>query len=154
MGVILDVADGITVGDSACIEGSVISTRPPTAAFLGHEVKSRWPWSLSTSCCSTSQHGVEFCLGESKGVGRNAAEAAGYRWAGCSPDVMCSVVLNLSVGPAGLVSSGNSTRKFSIVPSVAMVFTLGTDHGAVMPGLDSDVNLSRRQLFLQSKRRP
>jgi hypothetical protein len=41
MGVILDVADGTTFGDTACVEGSVISTRPPTAVLFGYELKSR-----------------------------------------------------------------------------------------------------------------
>jgi hypothetical protein len=54
--------------------------------------------------------------------------------------------------PVGLVSSGNSTRRPSIVSSVAMVFTLGTNDGAVLPGVDSDATPSRRRLFLQSTR--
>ena len=38
MGIVMNVPNGITIGDSAGVEGSVISTRPPTAVFLGHEI--------------------------------------------------------------------------------------------------------------------
>jgi hypothetical protein len=41
MAVILDVENGITVGDSACVEGLLISKRPPNAVLLGHKLMSR-----------------------------------------------------------------------------------------------------------------
>jgi hypothetical protein len=40
VGIVLDVWDWVTVGDGASIQGSVISTRPPAAVLLGHEMES------------------------------------------------------------------------------------------------------------------
>jgi hypothetical protein len=54
--------------------------------------------------------------------------------------------------PVGLVSSGNFARRLSGGIPLALVFTLGTDVGAVWPGVNKDVTTSGRRLFLQSKR--
>ena len=56
--------------------------------------------------------------------------------------------------PVGFVSSRNSSRNLSVGVPPAMTLTLGTDCGAVRPGVDSEVTLSSRLLFLQSMRCP
>jgi hypothetical protein len=38
MGIVLNVPNGIAVGDRPGVESSVISTRPPTVIFLGHDM--------------------------------------------------------------------------------------------------------------------
>jgi hypothetical protein len=40
VGVVLCVWDWVSVGDSASVQGSVISTRHPTAILLEHEMES------------------------------------------------------------------------------------------------------------------
>ena len=74
-----------------------------------------------------------------------------YRWVGCYADVMRCVLLDLAVATCWL----GQTREFlqesgSLPPS--MTFTVGTDSGAMRPGVDSDVTPSSRRLFLQSRR--
>ena len=54
----------------------------------------------------------------------------------------------------GFVSSGNSCRRFSVGVPPAMTFTLGTDGGAVDPGVESEVSPLSRRLCLQSMRSP
>ena len=56
--------------------------------------------------------------------------------------------------PVGFVSSGNSSRRLSGDLPPAMTLTLGTDEGAVDPGVESEVTPSSRRLCLQSTRSP
>jgi hypothetical protein len=39
VGVVLHAWDSVPVGDSASVKGSVISTRPPTAILIEHEME-------------------------------------------------------------------------------------------------------------------
>ena len=57
------------------------------------------PWALGASGCTVLQHGVELGLGHGQTVWGKATRAAGYRRAGCCPDVVCSVVPHLAVAP-------------------------------------------------------
>ena len=56
--------------------------------------------------------------------------------------------------PVGFISSGNSSRMLSGGLPPTMTFTLGTDGGALRPGVDSEMAPSSRRLFLQSMRTP
>ena len=73
MGVVLYVWDYVSVGDSESVQGSEISTRPPTAVLLGYEMESGWPWSLGTSGCTVPQHGVVLNFGHGQAGRRKAA---------------------------------------------------------------------------------
>ena len=77
MGVVLYVWDWVSIRDSASVQGSVISTRPPTAVLLGLEMGGGWPWALGTSGCTVPQHGIELGLGHGQAVRSKAAWAAG-----------------------------------------------------------------------------
>jgi len=99
VGVVLYVWDWIPVRNGASIKGSVVSTGPPTAVLLQHEMEGGRPWTLGASGSAIPQHGVELALGDGQAVWCQAAWAAGYRWAGCCADVMHCVVLELAVAP-------------------------------------------------------
>ena len=71
----------------------------------------------------------------------------------CCENVVREVWAALRGIPDSLVSPGKSARRLSAGLSLLMFFTLGTDVGALWPGVDSDVTPQRR-LFLQSTRRP
>ena len=97
VGVILYVWYWIPVWDGASVQGSVVSTGPPTAVLLWHEMEGGRPWAFGASGGAILQHGVELGLGNSQTVWCQVAWAAGYRWAGCGADVMCCVVPDLVV---------------------------------------------------------
>jgi hypothetical protein len=100
MGVILDVRDGVAVRNGAGVQSTVVSTRPPTVVFLGHEMECRRPWTLGTPSCSIPQHGVKLCLCHSQAVTGESAWAEGCWWAGCGAYVVCCVVPHLTVRPS------------------------------------------------------
>ena len=81
VGVDLNVRAWIPVRDGASVQGSIISTWPPTAV-LGHEMASGRPWTLGASGCAVLQHGVELGLGHGQAVRFKPAWAAGYWWVG------------------------------------------------------------------------
>ena len=90
----------VPVRNGASIECSVVATGSPTAVLLGHEMEGRRPQALGTLGCTVPQHGVEFGLGHGQAVWGKAAWTAGYRRAGCCPDVLCCVVTYSAMVPS------------------------------------------------------
>ena len=78
----MNVRDWIPLMDGASVQGSVISTGPPTAVLLGHEMESGRPCALGASGCAVLQYGVELGLGHGQAVRFKPAWAAGYWWVG------------------------------------------------------------------------
>ena len=91
--------DWIPVRDGASVQGSVVSTGPPTAVLLGHEVEGGRAWAIGASGCAILQHGVELGLGHGQAFGMKVAWAAGYWRAGCCANVMLGVVPHLAIAP-------------------------------------------------------
>jgi len=89
VGVVLYVWNWKPVRDGASVQGSVVSTGPPTAVLLWHEMEGGQPWAFGASRGAVPQHGVELGLGDGHAVWCQTAWAAGYRRAGCCTDVMC-----------------------------------------------------------------
>jgi hypothetical protein len=52
VGVVLYMWDQIPVRDGVSVQSSVISTGPPTAVLLGHEMEGGRPWTLGVSGCA------------------------------------------------------------------------------------------------------
>ena len=102
VGVVLDVWDWIPVRDGPSVTGSIVSTGPPTAVLLRHEMEGGRPRALGAFDGAVPQHGVELGLGDGQAVWCQAAWAAGYRWAGCCADVMRCVVLDFAMAPSWL----------------------------------------------------
>ena len=105
VGVVLYVWDWVPVRDGASFKGSVVSTGPPAAVLLGHEIEGRRPWALGTSGSAVPQHGIKLGLGDSQAVWGQAAWMAGYRWARCCADVMRCIVPDLPMAPCWFCQS-------------------------------------------------
>jgi hypothetical protein len=73
VGVVLYVWDWIPVRDGPSVKGSVVSTGPPTAVLLWHEMEGGRPWALGASGSAVPQHGVELGLGNGQAVWCQAA---------------------------------------------------------------------------------
>ena len=73
VGVVLYVWDWIPVRDGPSVKGSVVSTGPPTAVLLWHEMEGGRPWALGVSGSAVPQHGVELGLGNGQAVWCQAA---------------------------------------------------------------------------------
>jgi len=100
VGVVLNVRDWIPVRDGASVQGSVVSTGPPTAVLLGYEMESGEPWALGASGSAVLQHGVELGLGHSQAVRNKAAWATGYWRPGGCAYVMCGAVAHFAMAPS------------------------------------------------------
>ena len=87
------------VRDGASVQGLVVSTGPPTAVLLGHEMESGQPLALGTSGYTVLQHSIELGLGHGQAVRIKAAWVVGYWWAGRCTYVMCGAVLHLAMAP-------------------------------------------------------
>jgi hypothetical protein len=151
-GIILYESDGVSIGDSSGVQfKTVIPILPPTVALLEYEMEGG-PWSLGASCCAVLQNGVELRLGHHQAVRSKAAWAAGYWRTGCSSDVVRGVVLHHAGGLCWSRQVRNFARRLFGGMPLALVLTLGTDVGAVWPGVTKDVTPLSRRLFLQSTR--
>ena len=93
------VWDWVPVGYNASVECSVVSTGPPTAVPVGHEMEGGQPWSLNASGCTVLQHDIELGLGCGQVIRGKTAWAAGYWWARCCTNVVDGVVPDLSMYP-------------------------------------------------------
>jgi hypothetical protein len=96
VGLVLYVWDWVYVRDGASVKGSVVSTGPPTAVLLGHEMEGGRPWTHGSSGCTVLQHGVQLGLARGQVVRIKAAWAAGYWRAGRCADVMCGVARDVT----------------------------------------------------------
>jgi hypothetical protein len=95
--VVLYMWDWIPVSDGVSVQSLVVSTGPPTAVLLGHEMEGGRPQSLGASGCAVQQHGVELGLGHGQAFRIKAAWAAGYWRAGCCANVVRGVVPHLAM---------------------------------------------------------
>jgi hypothetical protein len=100
MGVLVCMSNGVSVRDSTCAQGSVISIQPPMVALLGQEMEGRWPWSfVDVLCRAISQHSVELSRGHCQAVRSKAAWAADHWGSRCCVDMVNGVLLHLAVDP-------------------------------------------------------
>jgi hypothetical protein len=68
VGVVMDMPDGVAVGNGAGIEGSVIVTGTPPVVLLGNDVELRRPGTLGAASCAILQPGVELGFGDSEPI--------------------------------------------------------------------------------------
>ena len=154
MGVVLDVWYWIPVRDCVSVEGSLVSTGPPTVVLLWHEMEVGRQWAFGASSGAVPQHGVDLGLGVGHTVWCQAAWSVGYGWTGFCANVVCCVVPDVAVVPCWLGKTRELFQEAVWCCASSDDFKLGTDDGAVRPGVDSDVAPSSRRLFLQSTRSP
>jgi len=94
-------------------------------------MEGRWPWfRVDVLCCAISHHAVELSLGHCQAVRSKAAWAADHWESRCCADMVNGVLLHLAVDPP---PPRNSARRLSVGAALVMVFTLGTEVGAVWP---------------------
>jgi hypothetical protein len=96
VGVIMNILDGVAVGNGTGFEGSVIATGTPPIALLGYDVERRKPGTLGVASCAVPQHGVESALAM---LSRSRAKrpAVGDRLACYSPDVLDGVMADFAL---------------------------------------------------------
>jgi hypothetical protein len=58
VGVVMDMPDGVAVGNGTGVEGSVIATGTPPVVLLGYDVERRRPGTLGAASRAVPQHGV------------------------------------------------------------------------------------------------
>jgi hypothetical protein len=63
-GVVMDMPEGVAVGNGTGVEGSVIATGTPPVVFLGNDVECRKPGTLGAASCAFLQHAVELSFGD------------------------------------------------------------------------------------------
>jgi hypothetical protein len=83
VGVVMDMPDGVAVGNDTGVEGSIISTGPPPVVLLGYDVGRRRPGTLRAASCAILQHGVKLGFGDSEPIQCQSPWLAGDRWARC-----------------------------------------------------------------------
>jgi hypothetical protein len=153
VGVVMDMLDGVAVGNGTGIEGSVIATGTPPVVLFGYDVERRRPRTLGAASCAVPQHGVELGFGDSEPIRCQSPWSAGDRWARYSPDVVDSIMRTSRWTAAGRVRSGNSARRLSISVPPLMVLTLGISALAAWANTDSDMTPSSSR-FRQFTKRP
>jgi hypothetical protein len=77
VGVVMDMTDGVEVGDGTCVQYSVVAAGTPTVVLLGHDVKSGRPGTLLAASCAFPQRGVELGVGDSEPVRCQSPWSAG-----------------------------------------------------------------------------
>jgi hypothetical protein len=97
VGVVMDMPDGVAVGNCTGVEGSVIATGTPPVALLGNDVECRRPGTLGAVRCAILQHGVELGLCDSEPIQCQSPLSAGDRWARYSPDVVDSIMADFAL---------------------------------------------------------
>jgi hypothetical protein len=97
----MDMRDGVAVGNSAGVQGSVVTAGTPTVVLLGHDMECGGPRTFGAASCAILQHGVEFGLGNSEPVRCEATWSAGDWWARCGPDVVDRVVAHFMLKTSG-----------------------------------------------------
>jgi hypothetical protein len=79
VGVVMDMPDGVAVGNGTGVEGSVIATGTPPVVLFGKDVECRRPGSLGAASCAILHHGVEFVFGDSEPIRCPSPWSAGDR---------------------------------------------------------------------------
>jgi hypothetical protein len=97
VGVIMDMPDGVAVGDGTGVEGSVITTGTPLVGFLGYDVERRKPGTLGAASCAVPQRGVKLDFGDSEQIRCQLPWSAGDRWARYSPDGVDSIMADFAL---------------------------------------------------------
>jgi len=154
LGVVFDVWYWIPGRDGARVEGSVDCAGPPNVVLLCHEKEGGRPRTFGAYGGAVPEHGVEHGLGVGHTVWCQAAWSVGYGWTGFCANVVCCVVPDVAVVPCWLGKTRELFQEAVWCCASSDDFKLGTDDGAVRPGVDSDVTPSSRRLFLQSTRSP
>jgi hypothetical protein len=154
VGVVMDMPDGVAVGNGTGVEGSVIATGTPPVILLGHDVERRDQELLELRALPSRNMASNSALAIAN---LSSASRRGRQVTGGSGIVRMwwTVLWRTSLWtPAGLVRSGNSARMLSIGVPPVTVLTLGTSALAAWAGTDNDVTPSSSRLFRQSTKRP
>jgi hypothetical protein len=93
----MDMSDEVAFGKGKGVESSVIATGTPPVVPLGYDVERRRPGTLGAASCAILQHGVELGFGDSEPIRCQSPWLAGDRWAGCSPDVVDSIMADFAL---------------------------------------------------------
>jgi hypothetical protein len=78
------------------VECSVIATGTPPIVLLGYDVEHRRSGTLGAASCAILQHGVELGFGDSEPIWCQLLWLAGDWWARYSPDVVDSIMPDLT----------------------------------------------------------
>jgi hypothetical protein len=97
VGVVMDMPDGVAVGNGTGVEGSVIATGTPPVSLLGNDVECRRPGTLGAASSAVLQHGVELGFGDSEPIRYQWPWSAGDRWPRCSQDVVDSMMADFAL---------------------------------------------------------
>jgi hypothetical protein len=92
VGVVVDMADGVAVGNGPGIQRSVLSAWAPTVVLLGFDVEGGRPGALVSASGAFSQHGVELGFGDGEPVRCQSPWSACDEWAWYSSDVVNDAV--------------------------------------------------------------
>jgi hypothetical protein len=103
VGVVMDMQNGIAVGNYTGVEHSVIVTGMPHVFVLGYDVERLRQEILGAASCAVPQYGVESGFGDCKSIRCQSPWSAGDRWASYSPDVVDSIMADFSLD-SGLAS--------------------------------------------------
>jgi hypothetical protein len=94
--VVMDMPDGVAVGNGTGVEDSVIATGTPPIV-LGNDVECRRPGTLGAASCAILQHGVELGFNDSEPIRCQSPWSASDRWARYSPDVIDSIMADFAM---------------------------------------------------------
>jgi hypothetical protein len=97
VGVVMDMPDGVAVGNGTGVEGSVIATRAPHFVLLGNDVECRRPGTQGAANCAVLQNGVELVFGDSEPIRCQSPWSAGDRWPRRSADVVDSITAEFAL---------------------------------------------------------
>jgi hypothetical protein len=101
VGIVVDVTDGVAIGNGPGVQRSIVAAGTPTVVLLRYDIECRGPGTLGAASCAIPQHGVELGFGDFEPVKGEATWSAVDRRARCSPNVVDSVVANVSLNPSG-----------------------------------------------------
>ena len=96
--------DGITVGNSAVVNYTVVTAGPPiTWRFLRGHMQGGCPTTRRWADDSQLEHVVELATSDLKALWSKAAYLTGHGWT-CCPNVLCDMVQYRTIG---CVTDGN-----------------------------------------------